>query len=118
MFVIPRLQKLARKKQIPLYVCFIDLTKAYDFVCGSMTGCARDGSPVEQGLRQRCVLAPLLFNIFFAADINVTYKGFKADEDIMDAFGAPEEEKGGGGAGESNCRRTSPGDATLGYASR
>ena len=27
-FVIHRLQELARKKQIPLYVCFIDLTKA------------------------------------------------------------------------------------------
>ena len=32
MLVIRRLQKLARKKRIPLYVCFIDLTKTYDFV--------------------------------------------------------------------------------------
>ena len=32
MFVIRRLQELTRKKQIPLYVCFIDLTKAYDSV--------------------------------------------------------------------------------------
>ena len=32
MFVIRRLQELARKKQILLYVCFIDLTKAYDSV--------------------------------------------------------------------------------------
>ena len=31
-FVIRRLQELARKKRIPLYVCFIDLTKAYDSV--------------------------------------------------------------------------------------
>ena len=30
MIVIRRLQELARKKRIPLYVCFIDLTKAYD----------------------------------------------------------------------------------------
>ena len=30
MFVFCRLQELARKKRIPLYVCFIDLTKAYD----------------------------------------------------------------------------------------
>ena len=30
MFVIRRLQELARKKRIPLYVCFIDLTSAYD----------------------------------------------------------------------------------------
>ena len=28
MFVIRRLQELARKKRIPLYVCFIDFTKA------------------------------------------------------------------------------------------
>ena len=32
MFVIRRLQELARKKRIPLYVYFIDLTKAYDSV--------------------------------------------------------------------------------------
>ena len=32
MFVIRRLQEPARKKRIPLYVCFIDLTKAYDSV--------------------------------------------------------------------------------------
>ena len=32
MFVIRRLQELARKKRIPLYACFIDLTKAYDSV--------------------------------------------------------------------------------------
>ena len=32
MFVIRRLQELARKKRIPLYVCFIDLTKAYDSI--------------------------------------------------------------------------------------
>ena len=32
MFVIRRLQGLVRKKPIPLYVCFIDLTKPYDSV--------------------------------------------------------------------------------------
>ena len=32
MFVIRRLQELARNKRIPLYVCFNDLTKAYDLV--------------------------------------------------------------------------------------
>ena len=32
MFVVRRLQELARKKRIPLYVCLIDLTKAYDSV--------------------------------------------------------------------------------------
>ena len=47
MFVIRRLQELARKKRIPLYVCFIDLTKAYDSVdCNLLwTVLARFGVP-------------------------------------------------------------------------
>lgn len=32
MFVVRRLQELARKKDIPLLMCFIDLSKAYDSV--------------------------------------------------------------------------------------
>ena len=31
-FVVRRLQELARNKDTPLYLCFIDLTKAYDSV--------------------------------------------------------------------------------------
>ena len=47
MFVIRRLQELARKKRIPLYVCFIDLTKAYDSVDRTLfwTVLARFGMP-------------------------------------------------------------------------
>ena len=41
---------------------------------------------VEQGLRQECVLAPLLFNIFFAVVINMAYTRFKVNKDIMDAL--------------------------------
>ena len=37
-FVIRRLQELARKKRIPLYVCFIDLTKAYDSLIEPSSG--------------------------------------------------------------------------------
>ena len=47
MFVIRRLQELARKKQVPLYVCFIDLIKAYDSVDRTLlwTVLARFGVP-------------------------------------------------------------------------
>ena len=47
MFVIRRLQELVRKKRIPLDVCFIDFTKAYDSVDRTLlwTVLARSGVP-------------------------------------------------------------------------
>ena len=58
---------------------------------------------VEQGLRQGCVLAPLLFNIFFAAVINLASTGFKADTGIMDALVHPRKKRGAGGRGEATA---------------
>ena len=62
------------------------------------------------------MLAPLLFNIFFVAVINVAYTRFKADKDIIDALVHQRNRKGAGGAGGSNYRRASLSDAALGHA--
>ena len=57
---------------------------------------------VEQRLHQGCVLASSLFSIFFGAFIDVAYKRFKADKDMMDALVyLTQKETGGGGEQQS-----------------
>ena len=114
MFVVRRLQELARKKESFLYLCFIDLTEAYDsvdrtllwdvFACFGVLsrmlavirqfhhdikacmqlddGQCSDKFDVVQGLGQRCVLAPLLFNMFYTALLRVANKRSFADAAI------------------------------------
>jgi len=115
LFVVRRLQQLGRQKKIPLYMCFIDLQKAYDSVDRELLwevltrlgvptkmltiirnfhegmrarvraddGEHSDWFNVTQGLRQGCVLSPLLFNVFFAAAIHIVLVRLSKDECIV-----------------------------------
>ena len=102
LFVVHRLQELGQARKIPLYMCFINLHRAYNSVDRELLwvvlACSRvpkktvtvinqfhDGMQarlrtddcgcsewleVTHGLRQRYVLSPPLFNVFFAAAIH------------------------------------------------
>ena len=74
-----------------------------------------DKFDVGQGLRQRCVLAPLQFNMFFTAVLRVAAKRFLADEAITENMVQLQrkeggEKKGTSRAGEVDGRRGKKGE--------
>ena len=74
---------------------------------------------VEQGIiRQGWVLAPLLFNIVFAAFVNMAYTRFKADKDIMDTLVHPRKRTGAGWRGEQPTESLPPGNFAMGHVVR
>ena len=124
LFVVRRLQELARRWRIRLYMCFDEFQKAYDSVDLELLRkvLARTGVPEEtiaviyqfhDGMQARvrmddgelsdwfkvtqgCIVSPLLFNIFFAAAIQVVLVHFSEDDIILKHLVHLEEDAGVG----------------------
>ena len=90
-FSLRQLQEKCRAQQQPLFLDFVDLTKAFDLVSrsglfkilqkllviitsfhkdmqstGCLDGATSNAFPVSSGVKQGCVLAPTLIGIFFS----------------------------------------------------
>ena len=144
-FAIRRLQELARKERIQLYVRFIDLTKAYDSVDRTLswTVLARFGVPqnmisvirqFHDGMRACVRLDDRVCSGWFAVEQGLRQKvharappvqhllrggykrGLHAFQDSKDILDALMHLRKKRGAGGSNCRRVSPRDVALEHA--
>lgn len=114
-FTVRQLQEKCKEHNLDLYMVFIDLTKAYDTVnrvllwkllerfgipakiiniirsfhenmIGKLAVDSSKSFPINNGLRQGCIFAPLLFNFFFAAMTNYAFAGVKAGIPIRYRF--------------------------------
>ncbi|XP_047496567.1 uncharacterized protein LOC125044159 [Penaeus chinensis] len=82
-FSMRQLQKCREQRQ-PLYLAFIDLTKAFDFdMCGTVQFDRSCSEPfqIRNVVKQGCVLAPTLFGIFFSLLLSYAFR--KSDDGIF-----------------------------------
>ncbi len=111
-YVLRRVQEMCIELNIPLYICFVDLTKAYDSIdrktlwkilkkCGvdekmikiirafhdnmkakiNISGNFSNELDINEGLRQGCVMATILFNIFFGVIFHEMKRKIKLKND-------------------------------------
>ena len=138
MFAIRRLQELARKKRIPpkeynsvdrtlLWTALARFGVPQTMISAirqlhdgmracvrrSTAGCARGGSLWNTSSRVRAHAPPVQH--LLRSGYKRGLRAFQGGQRHHGRFGTPEEEKEGGAAGGSNCRRVSPRDAALGY---
>ena len=87
---------------------------ACERACGSTAGCARGGVCFEtRPLSRVRARAPSVQHLLRSGYKRGLY-AFEGGQKHYGCLCAPEEEKGIGRSGESNCRRVTPGDAALG----